>query len=44
MSAKDSMKAYLAENPRMIGVLFTLMVLLSQIGTVAAGTNSNVGP
>ena len=44
MSAKDSMKAYLAENPRMIGVLFTLMVLLSQIGTVAAGSNSHVGP
>ncbi|WP_449271530.1 DUF7503 family protein [Halopiger djelfimassiliensis] len=44
MSAKDSMKDYLAQHPRMIGVLFTLFVLLSQAGTVVAGTNTQVGP
>lgn len=32
----DSIKTYLAENPRMIGVLFTLFLLLSQVGSVAA--------
>lgn len=36
MSETD-MKSYLAENPRMIGVLFTLFVLLSQAGSAAAG-------
>ncbi|MFP8951537.1 hypothetical protein ACLI4Z_01005 [Natrialbaceae archaeon A-arb3/5] len=44
MSAKDSMKDYLASHPRMIGVLFTLCILLSQAGTVAAGTNTQIGP
>lgn len=44
MSAKDSMKDYLAQHPRMIGVLFTLTVLLSQVGTVVASSNSQVGP
>ncbi|RZV11154.1 hypothetical protein [Natrinema hispanicum] len=44
MSEADSMKDYLAQNPRMIGVLFTLFVLLSQAGTVAAGSMSQVGP
>lgn len=32
-----SMKAYLAENPRMIGALFTLTLLLSQAANVTAG-------
>ncbi|MHC3437869.1 DUF7503 family protein [Natrialbaceae archaeon A-gly3] len=44
MSAKDDMKDYLAKHPRMIGVLFTLLLLLTQAGTVAAGTNTHVGP
>ncbi|WP_279387169.1 DUF7503 family protein [Natrarchaeobius oligotrophus] len=44
MSDKDTMKDYLAKHPRMIGVLFTLFVLLSQAGTVVAGTNSQMGP
>lgn len=44
MSDNTSMKAYLAEHPRMIGALFTLFVLLSQAGTAAAGTHSQVGP
>lgn len=38
MSNTDSkITAYLAENPRMIGILFTIFLLLSQAGTVVAG-------
>ncbi|AEH36933.1 DUF7503 family protein [Halopiger xanaduensis] len=44
MSDDTSMQDYLAQHPRMIGVLFTLFVLLSQTGTVAAGISSQVGP
>ncbi|ELZ91304.1 hypothetical protein C440_13359 [Haloferax mucosum ATCC BAA-1512] len=32
------MVSYLRQNPRMMGVLFTLILLLSQAGSVAAGT------
>jgi hypothetical protein len=39
--ADSKMADYLAEHPRMIGVLFTMMLLLTQAGNVAAG-NSNV--
>ncbi|MFP8888230.1 hypothetical protein ACLI4U_00455 [Natrialbaceae archaeon A-CW2] len=36
---------YLQKHPRMIGVLFTAMLLLSQAGTVAAGNgNTYIGP
>jgi hypothetical protein len=31
---------FLREHPRMMGVLFTMTVLLSQAGTVAAGGTS----
>ncbi len=44
MSATETMKSYLASHPRMIGALFTLVMLLSQVGTVAAGTYTEVGP
>lgn len=37
MSSTNSLKAYLADHPRMIGALFTILMLLSQAGTVAAG-------
>ena len=33
---RDRIQAYLAENPRMIGVLFALTLLASQAGQVAA--------
>lgn len=33
----STMAAYLTENPRLMGVLFTLVLLLTQTGTVAAG-------
>jgi len=35
--------AWLAEHPRMTGVLFTMLLLLSQAGAVAAG-NAAAGP
>ncbi|MDJ1430961.1 hypothetical protein [Halostagnicola sp. A-GB9-2] len=44
MSATDAMKDYLVSHPRMIGALFTLVLLLSQVGTAAAGTYTQVGP
>jgi hypothetical protein len=45
MSDDNAFRTYLAENPKMTGVLFTMMLLLSQAGTVAAGVGtSNCGP
>lgn len=41
----DTLAAYLAEHPKMTGALFTTMLLLSQAGTVLAGTGTgHVGP
>lgn len=37
----NAVAAYLKDHPRMMGVLFTMMLLLSQAGTVAA-TNASV--
>lgn len=37
------LKAYLAENPRMIGVLFTMMLLLTQAGNASAGHLAGCG-
>ncbi|AGN01469.1 hypothetical protein L593_07620 [Salinarchaeum sp. Harcht-Bsk1] len=37
------MAAYLAEHPRMVGALFTILLLLSQVGSVAANQNSTIG-
>ncbi|WP_255494082.1 hypothetical protein [Halarchaeum sp. CBA1220] len=39
MSEKD-ITTYLTENPRMIGALFTLVLLLSSAGTSAASIAS----
>jgi hypothetical protein len=47
MSENDSgtIASYLKENPRMMGVLFSLMLLLSQAGNVAANAASTTsGP
>jgi hypothetical protein len=47
MSEDDSgtVATYLKENPRMMGVLFTMLLLLSQAGTVAAGNSGAIsGP
>jgi hypothetical protein len=39
------MAAYLAEHPKMVGVLFSMTVLLSQTGSViAGGQGTTVGP
>lgn len=36
---------YLHEHPRMIGALFTVLLLLTQAGSaLAAGASSNAGP
>lgn len=35
---------YLEEHPRMIGALFTLLLLLSQAGTAAAHGGTVAGP
>lgn len=44
MSETDSeIKSYLAENPRMIGALFTMLLLLMQAGNAAAGWGSSIG-
>ncbi|MFC6733749.1 hypothetical protein [Haladaptatus sp. DYSN1] len=43
--SESSIKAYLAENPKMTGALFMLMLLFSQFGSAAAGVAGSVaGP
>lgn len=45
MAQKTDLTEWLAENPRMIGALFTLMLLLSQVGSAAAGVSiGRAGP
>ncbi|MGM0591720.1 MAG: DUF7503 family protein [Halobacteriota archaeon] len=47
MSDADTnrLASYLRDHPRMMGVLFTLTLILSQAGTVAAGNCSCIkGP
>ncbi|WP_256558627.1 DUF7503 family protein [Natronomonas marina] len=41
--SENAVAAWLAENPKMTGVLFTMMLLLSQAGTVAAN-GASAGP
>ncbi|WP_255767389.1 DUF7503 family protein [Haladaptatus halobius] len=38
----DSLTAYLAENPRMAGVLFTICLLLTQTGNAAAACGGTI--
>ncbi|WP_181687237.1 DUF7503 family protein [Halorhabdus salina] len=41
MSQSESeMEAFLEEHPKMIGVLFTLLVLLTQVGAASASYSS----
>jgi len=43
--AQDAVRSYLEENPKMIGVLFTILLLLAEAGQVAgAGMSSTAGP
>lgn len=38
-------REFLEENPRWIGITFSALLLLSQVGTVAAGSgNTHAGP
>lgn len=44
-STSSEMKEYLAAHPRMVGVLFTMMLLISQAANVVAdGGTSTAGP
>ncbi|SDJ19746.1 hypothetical protein SAMN05216226_10186 [Halovenus aranensis] len=40
----STIAAFLKEHPRMLGVLFTLSVLMTQVGSVAANSNAITGP
>jgi len=42
--AENDLGTYLAENPRMIGALFTMMLLLSQAGNTSAAVTGCFGP
>ncbi len=45
MEDNHDIKTFLAEHPKMMGALFTLVVLLSQIGTAAAQHGgTTIGP
>ena len=39
----SELKAYLADNPKMMGALFTMLLFLSQAGSVAARNAICVG-
>jgi len=42
---REKMQAFLAEHPKMIGVLFTTMLLLSQASSAMANNSGSVaGP
>ncbi|WP_435158424.1 DUF7503 family protein [Haladaptatus sp. DFWS20] len=40
--SNDALAAYFAENPRMLGVLFTICLLLAQTGNVAAANGNTI--
>jgi hypothetical protein len=43
--SKSSITEYFAEHPRMLGGLFTVLLLLTQVGNVAAGESASIaGP
>lgn len=43
--AETDLTTYLKENPRMMGVLFTMLLLLTQAGNASAGMFTTVaGP
>ncbi|WP_313695089.1 DUF7503 family protein [Halorarum halobium] len=44
MPENTAMAAFLAEHPKLIGALFTMTLLLSQAGAVAANGSSTAGP
>ena len=43
--SKSSVAQYFAEHPRMLGAMFTILLLLTQVGNAAAGSSASVsGP
>ncbi|EMA39171.1 DUF7503 family protein [Halococcus hamelinensis] len=45
MSDTDELRTYLQNHPKTLSALFGLMVLLTQVGPVAAGNNGGIsGP
>jgi hypothetical protein len=41
-TSNDTVIEYLAENPRMLGVLFTICLLLAQTGNAAAAHGTTI--
>ncbi len=41
---QSKLKEFLADHPRVISALFTLMILLSQVAPVIAGGDGHSGP
>ena len=44
MAHKSDLTEWLEENPRMMGVLWTMVLLLSQAGSVVAQGGATTGP
>ncbi len=44
MCTMTDLTHYLKKHPRMIGVLFTMLLAISQAGTVAANNSTYTGP
>lgn len=42
--ACENMKEMLAENPRMMGLVFTFLLLVAEMGHVTAAGSSYAGP
>ena len=40
--SNTSVRSFLADHPRMMGVLFAMLLLVSQAGTVAAGNGGSI--
>jgi hypothetical protein len=41
---REEVREFLADHPRVTSVLFTLLILLSQVGTVVACGDGHSGP
>jgi len=45
IESESSVAQYFTEHPRMLGVTFTVLLLLTQVGDAAAGSNATIaGP
>jgi hypothetical protein len=42
--SENKLATYLTENPKMTGVLFTMLMMLSQAGNAAARCAGTIGP